>query len=616
MSLSNKQINVIKKQYPKKSVQQIANELQVSLSTVYRALGLQNELWSLWLETAAGILTVILLLVSPLVFIWGLHDFADMPQRVFIQTAAAGLALLWALRVLINREISIPRNFLLLIVAGLIVWSFVTLLWATNVYEGFYSTIHLAMCGVAFFTISTILRDAKWISRMLNASIISAVLVSIIGLAQQYLQFKFIPQSSLPAATFGNPNMAADYLVIVLPSLIAMGVAQKKMLYRWFLFAVLLLSLIYLYNTHSRGGWLAIFCAVLFMGFLYAVKKYNRGFIKRGLTIAVILFACLLPAILFTKSGNRILNAALSEYRITAWRNSIEMIRNKPIQGFGSGNFKIFYPAYSYRAVVDKAVDTTRYLGRAHNDFIQIAAELGIPGFLLFVLIPVCGLVISWRLLRQSGNSSFYPAIVGVAGGLIAFMVSAFFSFPMQRSLPPLLVFSYCGILAILNGYPTGQNKKMIIKQPRLIGLILVFLIGFSGVALLRFNIRNMACERYYLEAISMEKRGMDRNALSASLNALQYNTHRTDVLTTMGRAYIAAGELDRAIETLERVISKTPYNLNALFFLGIAYANSDRNEKALAIFKRVLQIKPDFIEAQKIICSLKAQGKARVSLS
>jgi O-antigen/teichoic acid export membrane protein len=91
-----------------------------------------------------------------------------------------------------------------------------------------------------------------------------------------------------------------------------MGVAQKKMLYRWFLFAALILSLIYLYNTHSRGGWLAIICAALSMGLLYVVKKYNRVFIKRGLTIAVILFACLLPAILFTASGKRILNAALS----------------------------------------------------------------------------------------------------------------------------------------------------------------------------------------------------------------------------------------------------------------------------------------------------------------
>ena len=117
-------------------------------------------------------------------------------------------------------------------------------------------------------------------------------------------------------------------------------------------------------------------------------------------------------------------------------------------------------------------------------------------------------------------------------------------------------------------------------------------------------------------EARGMEKRGFNKKALTASLNAQQYNSHRTDVLITMGRAYVTTGEFGQATVTLEKVISRAPYNLNALFFLGAAYANSDQNEKALEVFKRVLQIKPDFIEAQKIICSLKAYGKARVSLS
>ena len=615
MSLSNKQLNVIKKQYPKKSAQQIADELHVSLSTVYRALGLQNELWSLWLENAAGILMVILLLVSPLIFIRGLHDFADMPQRIFIQTAAAVLALLGALRVLISREIAIPRSTLCWVVAALIVWSFLTLLWATNVYEGFYSTIHLAMCGVVFFAIITLLHDTKWIKWLFSASIISAGFVSITGLAQQYLQFKGIPQSVSPAATFGNPNVAADYLVIVLPSLIAMGVAQKKIVYRWFLFAALILSLIYLYNTHSRGGWLAVSCAALSVGLLCTIKKHNRGISKKGFTIGVIVITCLIITILFTKSGNRILNAALSEYRLTAWRNSIEMIRDKPVQGFGSGNFKIFYPAYSHRAVVDRAPDTTRYLGRAHNDFIQIAAELGIPGFLLFALIPFCGLALSWRLLRQSGTSAFHPFIIGLAGGLIAFMISAFFSFPMQRSVPPLLVFTYCGMLAFFNSRLPAEKKHTIIRVPQLISVVLIVAIALTGFVLMQFNIKNIICDSYYFTAVGMEKRGNNSRALSSSLDAHQYNKYRMDLLITAGRAYIATGEMQKAIEILQKVVGTTPYNLNALFLLGVAYANSNDKENALETFRRVLQIKPDFSEARKIFFSLKAHGKARVSL-
>ena len=294
----------------------------------------------------------------------------------------------------------------------------------------------------------------------------------------------------------------------------------------------------------------------------------------------------------------------------------MEMIQDKPLGGFGSGNFKIFYPSYSYRAVVDKAIDTTRYLGRAHNDFIQTAAELGIPGFLLFVLIPFCGLVFSWRLLRQSGISSFHPVIIGLAGGLIAFMISAFFSFPMQRSLPPLLVFAYCGMLAFFNSWLPAEKKQSIIRVPQLIGVVLIVAIALTGFVLMQFNFKNIICDSYYLTAVGMEKGGNNSRALSSSLDAHQYNKYRMDVLITAGRAYIATGEMQKAIEILQKVVGTNPYNLNALFLLGVAYANSNDKENALETFRRVLQIKLDFSEARKIFFSLKAYGKARVKLS
>jgi tetratricopeptide (TPR) repeat protein len=113
-----------------------------------------------------------------------------------------------------------------------------------------------------------------------------------------------------------------------------------------------------------------------------------------------------------------------------------------------------------------------------------------------------------------------------------------------------------------------------------------------------------------------MEKRGNNSRALSSSLDAHEYNKYRMDVLLTAGRAYIATGERQKAIEILQKVVGTNPYNLNALFLLGVAYANSNDKENALETFRRVLQISPDFSEARKILFSLKAYGKARVKLS
>jgi tetratricopeptide (TPR) repeat protein len=132
----------------------------------------------------------------------------------------------------------------------------------------------------------------------------------------------------------------------------------------------------------------------------------------------------------------------------------------------------------------------------------------------------------------------------------------------------------------------------------------------------MRFNFKNIICDSYYFTAVGMEKRGNNSRALSSSLDAHEYNKYRMDVLITAGRAYIATGEEQKAIEILQKVVGTNPYNLNALFLLGVAYANSNDKENALETFRRVLQIKPDFSEARKIYFSLKAYGNAKVNLS
>ena len=70
--LLNKLIRQIKKEYPQKSVEQIADELKVPVAQVYKALGLRKEYWINYIEDVAGYLVILLLLVSPANFYQGL----------------------------------------------------------------------------------------------------------------------------------------------------------------------------------------------------------------------------------------------------------------------------------------------------------------------------------------------------------------------------------------------------------------------------------------------------------------------------------------------------------------------------------------------------------------
>jgi tetratricopeptide (TPR) repeat protein len=153
------------------------------------------------------------------------------------------------------------------------------------------------------------------------------------------------------------------------------------------------------------------------------------------------------------------------------------------------------------------------------------------------------------------------------------------------------------------------------IKVPPLAGAALFALLFIGGVSLIRFNCNNLRCDRYYLKAISMEQKGHAMSALSEGLAGRNYNPYRMDIMTTIGRAYAVMGDLKNAITTPEEVLHNHPFKLNALFFLGIAYAHADENEKALETFIKVLQIKPDYPAVRQIVFSIKAHGKARVNL-
>jgi tetratricopeptide (TPR) repeat protein len=317
--------------------------------------------------------------------------------------------------------------------------------------------------------------------------------------------------------------------------------------------------------------------------------------------------------ILFSAPGNKLLQAAYSEYRLIPWQNALYMAREKPWHGFGAGNFSVFYPQYNHKAVIDPAFDVSRTVGKAHNDYIQTAVELGLPGAVLFIVLPVYGLLVAWRL-RAVGSESV-PMVTGLSGGLVAFMVVAFFSFPMERSMPPLLLFSWLGMLVVLYNQLYCHETYWHITVPPLAGAALFALLFIGGVSLMRFNFNNLTCDRYYLKAISMEQKGQATSALSEGLAGRNFNPYRMDIMTTIGRAYAAMGDLDNAIKTLEEVLNKYPCKLNALFLLGAAYAHADENEKALETFMKVLQIKPDYPKVKEIVFSIKAHGKARVNL-
>ncbi len=95
-------------------------------------------------------------------------------------------------------------------------------------------------------------------------------------------------------------------------------------------------------------------------------------------------------------------------YRREMAASTLEMIRDRPLTGFGLGTFETVYPAYA-------SFDIGQRVTHAHNDWVEWTAEGGLPALLLL------GALTGWNLWRNRREAWTWGAYVVLAHGLVDF---------------------------------------------------------------------------------------------------------------------------------------------------------------------------------------------------
>jgi len=176
-------------------------------------------------------------------------------------------------------------------------------------------------------------------------------------------------------STLENPNVLAEYLLIVIPMAFAGILAGKGKLKKVIFalcFAVMALCMIL---TFSRGGWLGLLvAAAVFLIML------DRRFILLGIVGLIAMYFVLPDSILnrFLSIGD--LGDSSTSYRVAIWMGTIAMLKDYWLCGIGPGvdGFNKIYPIYSYNAATAQ---------HSHNLFLQITCDAGICGIVIFLAI-------------------------------------------------------------------------------------------------------------------------------------------------------------------------------------------------------------------------------------
>ncbi len=228
-----------------------------------------------------------------------------------------------------------------------------------------------------------------------------------------------------------NPNMVAGALVMLLPFPLAaliLSPAAISALPSWPRFpsrrlwrGVSLLTVFLLMGalalTQSRGSWLAAGAAVFVVGL-----GYTRHFLWVLLTPVFAVGWLLVRGQMKTfldALGTGGVIAGWAE-RVEIWSRALYMIQDFPFTGAGANTYplvvNLLYPMF--------LVSPDRIIPHAHNLYLQVAVDLGLPGLIAFVAIVLIALACAARGMRRGATDPVGNAIAWAGCASLAAMLA------------------------------------------------------------------------------------------------------------------------------------------------------------------------------------------------
>jgi O-antigen ligase len=325
--------------------------------------------------------------------------------------------------------------------------------------------------GVAFIAMraGTKRGGIKFFLHLLLATVTA---VALFGLANLYLGWHTVglvdsvDNGNWVTGTFINRNTAASYFTIGLAIATALAlqgyqemrnvIAGGSFIARAFLVLSSKVSIyvaggvllfIALLLTGSRAGLASGICAMVLV-YIFTqsgVKKWNYKWPVISLVILVAL------AFSSTSLLERANGASSSWDRVDLAYEAINAIADRPILGHGAGAYQSVEPIFHSAALTD-----TKVWNRAHNTYLEAAADLGLPFTILWIAILANILRALYRFKPVS--LKFLPATAALLAVAVAEGLHGLVDFSLQIQAVAIAVAALFGLA--VGEVTTNENRK------------------------------------------------------------------------------------------------------------------------------------------------------------
>ncbi|MDC0916607.1 O-antigen ligase family protein [Flavobacteriaceae bacterium] len=459
---------------------------------------------------------------------------------------------------------------------GFILWAIGSLAYAINPTEVLVNLSRQLNVFLMFFIMACLTYNLKnkinllaWIVSIILAFEIYAVLDQAIDLFNSTGR---IQGGQLKGVT-ANRNVTAFSIAIKIPFVLYLIHVIKKTWKKLALGLIITLGLVSLSMIQSRASFVAVGLIVLAYTVLQSVLYYKDNKKKKHLfTIAYLLVPLFLAILvnqtfLSSKGADAISRAATISVstsdnsinqRLRYYQDVLTHFSSNPFFGVGLGNWKLKSIDYDKNDINGYVVPY-----HAHSDFIQLGAELGIIGFLLYLGVFIWAVYYVYRLLRYSelalDEKVFLFLIITALG---VYSIDANLNFPIAR--PQVLVI-WTLIMGLITGfYQKEQNKTLKLKPSAKLSsvfLVLALLLNLPSIQINNTIYKSLKGQMFLLQDFNSNNYNVPLNQVDNFVPDMPNITVTTIPINSVkARYYVNAKKYDKALALLDKGTNANPY--------------------------------------------------------